>query len=102
MLNRVMWEGRLLPGKSEEYIERHDRIWPEMVENLKLQGIRNYSIFLSGDRVFGYYECEDLEKRDAVKAVNAAQKDGRRPCRESSISVSRIHSGKYSIWNKHI
>lgn len=74
MLNRVMWEGRLLPGKSEEYIERHDRIWPEMVENLKLQGIRNYSIFLSGDRVFGYYECEDLEKRDAVKAVNAAQK----------------------------
>ena len=74
MLNRVMWEGRLLPGKSEEYIERHNNIWPEMVDNLRQQGIHNYSIFLSQDRVFGYYECEDLEKRDTVKAVNEAQK----------------------------
>lgn len=73
-----------------------------MVENLKLQGIRNYSIFLSGDRVFGYYECEDLEKRDAVKAVNAAQKRWAASMQGTSISVSRIHSGKYSIWNKHI
>lgn len=45
-----------------------------MVENLKLQGIRNYSIFLSENRVFGYYECDDIKKRDAVKAVNEAQK----------------------------
>ena len=73
MLNRVMWEGRLLPGKSEEYIERHNNIWPEMVDNLRQQGIHNYSIFLSQDRVFGYYECDDLEKRDAVKAANEAQ-----------------------------
>ena len=80
MLNRVMWEGRLLPGKSEEYIERHYRIWPEMFENLKLQG-----------------KSATLSRRSMQR-----RKDGRRPCRESSISVSRIHSGKYSIWNKHI
>ena len=90
MLNRVMWEGRLLPGKSEEYIERHDRIWPEMVENLKLQGIRNYSIFLSGDRVFGYYECEDLEKRDAVKAVNAEKMGGVHAGNRRSQSAASI------------
>ena len=73
MLQRVMWEGRLLPGNSEEYIERHNNIWPEMVDNLRQQGIHNYSIFLSQDRVFGYYECDDLEKRDTVKAANEAQ-----------------------------
>ena len=91
MLQRIMWEGRILPGKCEEYIERHTHIWPEMVENLKLQGIRNYSIFLSGDRVFGYYECEDLETRDAVKAVNEAQKRWTEVMREVA-DFSQPHS----------
>lgn len=91
MQHRVMWEGRLLPGKREEYIERHNNIWPEMVENLKLQGIRNYSIFLSDDRVFGYYECEDLEKRDTVKAVNEAQKRWTWSM-QGLVDFSQVHS----------
>ncbi len=29
-----------------------------MIEVLKSAGIKNYSIWLCGDEVFGYYECE--------------------------------------------
>ena len=72
---RVIWRGRILPDKTEEYIERHEHIWPEMVRNLKQQGISNYSIFLSGNELVGYYECEDLERLKQVKAASSVAKE---------------------------
>ena len=44
-------------GKIDEYIRRHNEIWPEMVELLKEAGIVNYTIWNTGNEVFGYYEC---------------------------------------------
>ena len=43
---------------KEEYIRRHDTIWPEMVEVLKEAGVCNYTIWCDGNDLFGYYECE--------------------------------------------
>lgn len=57
-MERYAWKARLLEGKKEEYIRRHDEIWPEMQDVLKAAGIRNYSIWLTGNEIFGYYECE--------------------------------------------
>ena len=57
-MERYAWKARVLPGMRAEYIKRHDEIWPEMVEILRSAGIRNYSIWLSGDDLFGCYECE--------------------------------------------
>ena len=57
-MERLAWSGRILPGMKNEYIRRHDEIWPEMTELLKSAGIKNYTIFCSGDKLFGYYECE--------------------------------------------
>ena len=57
-MEKVTWKATLLPGKREEYIRRHDEIWPEMVELLKSAGIKNYTIWSDGDVLFGYYECE--------------------------------------------
>lgn len=34
------------------------KIWPEMKKVLKEAGIVNYSIWIAGGEVFGYYECE--------------------------------------------
>ena len=48
----------LLEGKKEEYIRRHDEIWPELSALLKEAGISNYSIWNVGNDLFGYYECE--------------------------------------------
>ena len=42
----------------DEYVRRHDEIWPEMKETLAQAGIVNYTIWRCGDELFGYYECE--------------------------------------------
>ena len=57
-MERFAWMGRIKPGMREEYKRRHDAIWPELVDVLKRAGIRNYTIWSDGDRLFGYYECE--------------------------------------------
>lgn len=57
-MERYAWKGRILEGKQEEYKRRHDQIWPEMKQVLKEAGICRYSIWMAGDELFGYYECE--------------------------------------------
>lgn len=56
-MEKYAWKAILKDGKKEEYIRRHNEIWPEMVELLKSAGIENYSIWLCGNELFGYYEC---------------------------------------------
>ena len=57
-MERMAWRGRIRPGCKQEYIRRHNEIWPEMKAVLKQAGICNYTIFADGDELFGYYECE--------------------------------------------
>ena len=57
-MERYAWKAILKPGMKEEYKRRHNEIWPEMVELLKSAGIKNYTIWNTGDELFGYYECE--------------------------------------------
>lgn len=61
-MTRVAERFRLKLGMREEYIRRHDNLWPEMAEAMRAAGIRNYSIWLSGTDLFGYYEVEDVER----------------------------------------
>ena len=56
-MEKYAWKAILKAGKKDEYIRRHDEIWPELVEVLKNAGIENYSIWLVGNELFGYYEC---------------------------------------------
>ncbi len=58
-MERMAWKGKIKPGFKEEYIKRHNEIWPEMVVILKEAGICNYSIFEADNELFGYYECEN-------------------------------------------
>lgn len=57
-MEKYAWAAKIKPGKKDEYILRHNNIWPELVEVLKEAGISNYSIWIDGDNLFGYYECE--------------------------------------------
>ncbi len=57
-MERMAWKGRIKPGCKAEYVRRHNEIWPEMVAVLKAAGICNYTIYCSGEELFGYYECE--------------------------------------------
>jgi L-rhamnose mutarotase len=57
-VEKYAWRARIVDGAAEEYKRRHSEIWPEMLEVLKEAGIVNYTIWLSGNELFGYYECE--------------------------------------------
>ena len=57
-VEKYTWRGTIAEGKKEEYIKRHDSLWPEMAEVLKEAGIRNYTIWENNNELFGYYECE--------------------------------------------
>ena len=41
-----------------EYKKRHDNIWAELKNVLKDAGICNYTIWNTGNELFGYFECE--------------------------------------------
>jgi len=57
-MERYAWKARIKEGCLEEYIRRHDALWPELAEVLRAAGIRNYTIWNTGLELFGYYECE--------------------------------------------
>ncbi|MDR2656666.1 MAG: L-rhamnose mutarotase [Oscillospiraceae bacterium] len=67
-MERFTWKAYVLPGQLDEYIRRHDQIWPEMTETLKRAGIRNYTIWNVGDDLFGYYECDSVAEAARVQA----------------------------------
>ncbi len=67
-MERYAWKAKVLPGKLEEYTRRHAEIWPEMVEVLKAAGMENYSIWITGDTLFGYYECRSVEEAARIQA----------------------------------
>jgi len=60
-MEKFTWTAKLKDGMKQEYIKRHDEIWPEMVKVLKDAKISNYTIWIDGDTLFGYYECESVE-----------------------------------------
>ena len=67
-MERYAWKATVLPGKLDEYIKRHDNIWPEMKEVLAAAGIHNYTIWNVGNELFGYYECDSVEFAAKVQA----------------------------------
>jgi L-rhamnose mutarotase len=65
---RLGWTIRVRPGMKAEYLRLHATVWPEVEATIRACGIRNYTIFLWGDTLFGYYEyigtdhAADLQK----------------------------------------
>ncbi len=57
-MEKYAWKGMIKEGMIDEYVRRHNEIWPEMVKVLKDAGIKNYTIWNTGCELFGYYECE--------------------------------------------
>jgi L-rhamnose mutarotase len=44
-MERVAFKMKLKPGNEAEYTRRHDAIWPDLVEELRAAGIRDYTIY---------------------------------------------------------
>ncbi len=73
-MEKYAWKGLIKEGALEEYVKRHNEIWPEMVKVLKDAGIRNYSIWNVGNEMFGYYECDSIEHASKVQSESEVVK----------------------------
>ena len=51
---------RLKDEKREYYIENHANVWPEILSELKKIKVKNYSIYLKEDFMFGYLEYDGV------------------------------------------
>ena len=60
MTQRTAFVLHVRPDKLDEYVRAHETVWPEMLDALRGAGIRNYTIFRDGNRMFGYFEADDL------------------------------------------
>lgn len=70
-MQRVAFIINLKPGADPvEYKRRHDEIWPEMVAALRAAGLRNYSIFRDGSKLFAYVEVDDFERARQILATD--------------------------------
>lgn len=74
-MKRMAFKMLLNEGQKEEYIKRHDEIWPELKKLLKEAGVSEYSIFLDEEtntlfafqKVSGEGGSQDLGKTEIVK-----------------------------------
>jgi L-rhamnose mutarotase len=72
---RTAFKMKLASGMKEEYIRRHNAIWPELTRLLKDSGVSEYSIFLDEetDTLFavqkqaGNKSSQDLGKNPIVQ-----------------------------------
>lgn len=54
---------KLFPGKEAEYEKRHAELWPELIDAIRRDGGKNYTIFHDKETnlLFEYIEIEDEE-----------------------------------------
>ena len=69
-MEHVAFVMRVEEGQEEEYLRRHENVWPEELAAMKRAGIRNMRIFKSGLDLFVYMEVEDY-----ARAVRILDKD---------------------------
>jgi L-rhamnose mutarotase len=62
-MERVCFRLQVRPDRLDEYVERHRRVWPEMLDALADTGWHNYSLFLDerDGTLIGYFETDDLQ-----------------------------------------
>ncbi len=59
-MKRVGFLLKVRQDMLDEYKEHHRNVWPEMLDALRRNGWRNYSLFAREDGLlFGYFEAEE-------------------------------------------
>ena len=75
-MNRYCFLLQVRPDQLPEYIERHKRVWPDMLAALANAGWHNYSLFVRDDVLLvGYVEAVDLDAaQQAMEATVVNQR----------------------------
>ena len=59
-MTRICFQLQVKPERLDEYVTKHEAVWPEMLQAIADAGRRNYSLFLRDDGLLiGYYETDD-------------------------------------------
>ena len=92
-MKRVGFIFKIKESKIDEYKKHHKEVWPEMLDALRKNGWRNYSIFLKPNgTLFGYFEAEtsfeDSLQGMAKEAINSKWQEFMKPYFED-INESR-------------
>jgi L-rhamnose mutarotase len=77
LVQRYGMAARLLPVRREEYLELHRAVWPQVEATITECGIRNFTIFVTGDVIFGYFEYigDDYDADQARMAEDPVTRD---------------------------
>ena len=61
MAEKYAFRMQLNPGMRDEYVRRHDEIWPDLVALLREAGVSDYSIHFDQETnsLFGVLSCRD-------------------------------------------
>jgi L-rhamnose mutarotase len=67
---RYCFHLQVRPDRVAGYAQRHQEVWPAMLEALRDSGWRNYSLFLRDDGLLiGYVEADSLARAQAAMAA---------------------------------
>ncbi len=65
-MQRVAFILRVKEGQEEEYMRRHQEVWPQVLADLERARVNKMSIFMSGLQLFLYMEVEDYAEAARV------------------------------------
>jgi L-rhamnose mutarotase len=87
-VQRMAFRMRIQPGTDDEYLRRHQEVWPEMLDALRRAGFLNYSIYRDGTDLFAFFEAEDV--RATISAIVADPTNTRWAAMMADILVTEI------------
>jgi L-rhamnose mutarotase len=62
---------KVKPEALSEYKRYHAAVWPDVLEMIKKCNIRNYSIYLKDDFLFGYFEYHGTDYKADMASMAA-------------------------------
>ena len=93
-MDQAVFYLRIFPGTEAEYDRRHAEIWPELVDEIRESGLRNFSGFRRGTDVWYYTEAEpDVATALAVHGPKPANQRWNRYFRDVIAQITDDSGG---------
>jgi L-rhamnose mutarotase len=90
MSNKFAWTWTVKEEDLDEYVKMHLNPWPEVLEEHRRAGIKNYSIFQNGNQFFYCFECDDVQA--AFKYLDQSE-----ACQRWNAITSKMVKGSFDF-----
>jgi L-rhamnose mutarotase len=88
---------KLKPERIGEYVELHAAVWPAVAKAITRSHIKNYSIYLRDETLFGYFEYvgSDFDADMAEMAANPGIQKWWDVCKPCMLPVENREEGEW-------